>query len=606
MNRRAPNTPPEPIDEEILTREDLPFVSRRLAVLFALFAAVLVLFATRVYKLTVLRGPYYQELSERNFIFEQPLPAPRGRILDRSGQPLAVNETLYDLEMSPFYLKRAEIRATVERLARLLGRPELLNQAAVVARLRPAWKSLTLVRNLTMDKVLPVMEQSFELPGVVPRPYFQRYYPQGALTGGVTGHVGNISPAGLDRFLDKGYLRTEKIGCLGAELTFEDVLHGEMGSEIVTRDAHGRVRSHYDDRQAQPGNTLVLTIDLGLQRLADALLGDWKGAIVAMDPRDGAVLAMVGHPTYDPNDPLRGNSYNRVTMSTTAPGSTFKIVTASAGLQAGLSPNYVSDCDGAITISSFRFPCHLKWGHGREDMNDALRDSCNVFFYRWAKEVGASGMIEMARAYGFGQPTGFELVTPAQEVAGKPAGNETPFLGSVLHMGIGQGELIDVTPIQMARAYAALCNGGILYRPRIVKEIRSPAGEPIKVGQAEEQGRLPLSEQNRQFILKGLWDVVHDAPKGTASRTGFKPEWRVAGKTGTAQHGIKGIPSNAWFACFAPADAPEILIIVFVEHAGHGGAVAAPLARQLLAYYYGQPEPQIVPPPHEAPIGGGD
>ena len=605
-----------------------PYISTRLVVLLAGFCLVVAIFGARIYKLTILDGPKYRYKSENNYLREEPLIAPRGRILDSKGRPLAINQPLFDVEMSRFGLSLEEITATVNRVAILLNRPQIRTKAKAIAKLYPKWDSISLLDNrpLTLNEILPIREQAFSLPGVIITMQYQRTYPEGNIAGLVTGHVTKISKKKMDHFLEQGYMRTEKIGSLGAELTFESLLHGKHGSELVERDFQGRPRAQpYPSQPAQPGNTLTLTLDLELQRRADALLEGWNGAIVAMDPRDGAVLAMAARPHYDPNDPSghraapgASSSFNKITRSKFAPGSTFKVVTAMAGLLAGYQPTDTADCNGGYTPPGVgvSFPCNLKSGHGSQNMYEALQHSCNVYFYRWAGKVGTERMLDAATSFGFGERTDFELVTPDEESPGKVAQiGDKIYKGSVIQMGIGQGALIDVTPIQMARAYAALVNGGTLFRPHILKEVRSAEGNPInqvveyngktvEVGKPEPQGTLPLSEPQRKEILEGLWRVVNEKG-GTGSHSGIKAEWHAAGKSGTAQTGRPG-PPNAWFVCYAPAEAPEILLVILVEASGHGGEVAAPLARQLLAYHFGQPEPEIVPPPKNKPIQAGD
>ena len=599
------------------TREGLPFVRGRLNVILLLFTAVMGLFAIRMYQLTILEGPRHFRESEENFLRQVSIAAPRGRILDRNGRPLAINRSVFEVNMSPLRLSHDEITSTVARVASLLDRPRINRLADQVARRRPRENSVTLAGGLTLEQVLPVLEQRFMLPGVMVQAGYERVYPEGAVAGLITGHVGGITSAELGAYLARGYLRNEKIGRNNAERSFEHVLRGAHGSEILWRDHVGRTRMRRVDRPVQPGNTIRLTIDLELQRLADALLEGWDGVIVALDPRDGAVLAMAARPGYDPNHPMRGSQFNKVFQRSRPiggrhpgypPGSTFKIVTAAAGLIAGYSPDEGIHCGGLITLGRARFPCHLRWGHGYETLSDALTHSCNVYFYTWGRRAGADRMIDTTRAFGFGAPTGFELAPPGQESPGHVArpGIDPIYPGSLLHLSIGQGELLTVSPIQVARAFAALCNGGVLLRPRIVHQIRNGDGEPIesvagphgswRVGKAQPQGRLPLSDDQRQVIQDALLRVTHDAG-GTGRHGRFNPDWRVAGKTGTAQTGRP--ESDAWFVGYAPADEPEIVVVVLVEQGGSGGEVASPLARQMFAMYFGQPEPEIKPPPLE-------
>jgi penicillin-binding protein 2 len=602
-------------EEEHPTRDDVPFVSRRLVVLSVLFGLVLSLYGAQLYKLTVLRGPEYQKFSENNFLLSSPLVPPRGRLVDRHGAPLAINQLFYEVQMSPYKLEPKAIRATLEKLALLLGQPKIAGKAPAVIGLRPRWKSERLAEGLTLEQVLPVLEQSFLLPGVEVHPHYRRYYPEGSVTSLLTGFVASINPKEAEAFAEAGYMPDEKVGKQGAERTFEEILHGTVGQEVVVRDAHGRPRSRYVGEAAEPGQEVVLTLDLGLQRLADQLLQGWKGVIIAIDPRDGAIRALAARPNFDPNNPtpgiLSGEStfVNRATSEVFAPGSTFKIVTATAGLLAGHSPKEVVDCDGMYHLPGVTkgFPCNVKWGHGSDDMYEGLQHSCNVFFYTWARAAGGERMLSAAAAFGFGQKTDIELASNEKRgTLGLPPG-EKPYAGDVLHMGIGQGRMIAVTPIQVARAYAALANGGKLLQPKLLQEVRLPTGEvdPDYGLKPEVQGTLPLTDQQRGEILEGLREVVSE-PRGTAHRAGLKPEWNVYGKTGTAQTGKPNVPANGWFACFAPGNNPEILFVILYEEAGHGGEMAAPVARQLLAYYFGQPEPVVQPPVLKPKKAAGD
>jgi penicillin-binding protein 2 len=598
---------PHPPDDDVEpppTREELPFIDGRLRFLLFLFLVAMAAFSWRAYRLTILEGPYHRSESENNFRTETPIVAPRGKIFDRNGLPLAINRRVFDVTMSPFNLSRDEITSTVASLAALLGRPGLIEKTDAVVGCLPKWASVSLAGDLQLEEVLPVIEQGFRFPGVMVQRSYGRAYPGGEAAGNVTGHVGWMTDKQWGKLQSEGYLRQEKPGQLNAELTFESLLHGVNGKEVSFRDARGKPRSSPQvTTQAQPGHALTLTLDLRLQRLADALLGGYQGSIVVMDPRDGEVLAMAQRPSYDPNHPASGSQFNKIyAAGKYPPGSIFKLVTASAGLMAGRSPDEVLECGGFFEFGGMKFHENIPGGYGSEDMYQALQHSCNVFFYTLANRVGASQMIRTAEAYGFGHSTGFELAPPGRETTGVLARVTTdkPFLpGSVVQMGIGQGSMIGVSILQMTRAYAALANGGTFYRPRIVKEIQNSLGEKIDVpgyGKPVVQGRLPLTPTQRAQILEGLRRVVQ-VEGGTAFKAGFKPEWNVAGKTGTADTGAPGVKPNAWFIGFAPMNAPRVLVAIMVEQAGHGGVVAAPLARQIFAAYFGQPEPQIVPPP---------
>lgn len=610
--------------DETPTRDDAPFMQGRLSLLVLAFGVVLVVFAMQVYKLTILQGPEYKKESEENFSRIESIAAPRGRILDRNGKPLAINRTVFQIDMAPLKLSAAEITSTVACVAKLVGKPsanQLARATADVIRKRPRENSVTLASGLTLDQVLPLLEERFLLPGVSVHTSYERVYPEGEVAGGITGHVGGIPESELDGFLEKGYLRDEMVGRSNAERTFESILRGTPGAELLSRDFLGRTRSRQLQKPVQPGDTIYTTIDLGLQRLADALLADWRGFIVAMDPQNGAVLCMSYHPGYDPNFPARGHQFNPIYQKSRpirgrhngyAAGSTFKIVTAAAGLTAGFSPSQVINCGGYITLGGkTKFWCDQTWGHDDENFLEAMQHSCNIYFYTWGRAAGAKLLTDMARGFGFGAETGFELALPGGENPGHVAQPDIDpiYAGSVLHMAIGQGEMISVSPMQLVRAYSALCNGGTLLRPRIIEkivtaddqpigEIQGPDGTPMPVGAAQPQGKLPISEESRKTIVEGLWRVTHE-PTGTGRHAGFKLDWNVCGKTGTAQTGRK--TPDAWFVCYAPAEKPDIVIVILIEESGHGGTYAGPLARQLLSYWRGTPEMEIVPPAHEMP-----
>lgn len=597
---------------DAFTRDDAPFIQGRLNLLVLVFSIVMVVFAMRIYRLSILEGADRRRETEENFLREDSIAAPRGRILDRNGLPLAINRTVFRVDMAPLRLGKDEITSTVAAVARLLGRPAVAALADTVSANRPRENSVALATGLTLDQVLPLLEERFQLPGVTVHTSYERVYPEGDVAGGITGHVARIPKEEYQAFKQEGYLSDEMVGRDNAERTFESILRGTPGTERLKRDHLGRTRERKLDKPVEPGDTIYLTIDLGMQRLAKALLGDWDGFILAMDPRDGAVLAMAYNPDYDPNfNPTRKkhSQYNMIFQgSGFAPGSTFKIVTAATGLMAGFTPEESIPCDGYITLGKTKFWCDQKWGHGNENFSDAMTHSCNIYFYTWGRRAGAGLLCKMARGFGFGAPTDFELAPPGLEKAGHVADpdQDTIQAGSVMHMAIGQGEMIGVTPIQMGRAYAALCNGGTLLRPRIVQRvctaddrqtsmIEQVDGGLWRVGRPVVQGKLPVSADARRTILDGLHRVTHD-PRGTGRHANFPPEWNVAGKTGTAQTG-RPTP-DGWFVCYAPAEAPQIVIVILIKESGHGGTIAAPLARQLLAYWHGKPEPQVVPPPH--------
>lgn len=577
------------------TRAKMTFLTRRLALVLAGMLALLGLLSGRLYYLNVLRGPYFYELSENNFLLERPVSAPRGKVLASDGHPLAVNRTLYRLEMSPFGIDQRDIVSTIDRLATLMDMPELRDQSEKVIRSRPRWKQVTLLKNLEFKTVSPIIERLYQLSGVLVEPQYDRHHPEGASYGHVTGFAGPLTARQLERALAKGYLKTDPIGKMGSERQFEDMLRGVHGTEIYIRDARGRPRSSYVRVPAERGSDVMLTIEAPLQRLADDLMEGHKGVAIIMDPRDGAILAMISKPDYDPNYPMRGaasgksSSYNKVTRGGFAPASTFKLVTAAAGLLAGRDPAEKHYCPGWYDLAlpgragKRRFYCDIRSGHEELDMLEAIQKSCNVYFYHWANELGPEKLIEAAAGFGFGQRTEIDL-TP--ESPGKLArmGFDQVYTGSVIQMGIGQGALILVTPLQLMNAYAALANGGVRHRLHILREIRSADGEIEGRYEPKVLGMLKLKAWQRESLIEGFRRVIAYR-SGTGYRLKFPGQWNAAGKTGSAEVAGQKL-TNGWFVAFAPFDDPKVCVLVLVEAEGHGGSTAGPIVRDLMGAYF--------------------
>ena len=367
-----------------------------------------------------------------------------------------------------------------------------------------------------------------------------------------------------------------------------------------------------------PGHNVQLTIDMALQEAAWKALAGRSGAVVALDPRDGAVLTLVSSPAFDPNlfnggisvddwemlasDP-RHPMENRAISGQYPPGSTYKPVLAAAALEEGLiTPETTFFCNGSFTLGDRTFRCWNEKGHGHVDLHHAIVESCDVYFYQLGKMLGVDRIARYARLFGLGAPLGIDLhreksgLVPSREW--KLARLKQPWhLGETISIAIGQGYNL-MTPLQLAHLYAALANRGVLYRPRLLKQLESSDGRVVKKYEPEKLGDLPLRPQTIQALNKALWGVVNE-PRGTGSAL-KRSQADVAGKTGTSQ--VVGLPQDdkarkakrildqhrdhALFACFAPYDNPEIVVAVIVEHAGHGGAVAAPVARKVIDAYF--------------------
>jgi penicillin-binding protein 2 len=579
----------------------------RVILLYCLFLAIMVILFIRIYNLTVLQGAEYMDRSENNFVSENVLTAPRGRIVDRHGNLIALNRISFDVSMSPYKLSRDQIRTTVDRVSQLVQRPQISDKKEILLKKRRVWERVTLAENLELDAVIPLLERAAQLPGVMVTRNYARSYPAGIKQGHITGFVGGMNSVEIEHFGVLGYRRNEPVGRIGAEKSFEPLLHGDHGEEIIIRDRLGQPKQRYPVKPAEPGHVIHLTLDNRLQQLAYDLLEGWLGAIVMLNPKNGEILVMVSRPSYDPNQPADMESgqsqLNRVTNARSAPGSLFKIVTAAAALDAGFRPDENISCQREFFLKDVTTPyrCHSRWGHGHIDMYRALEVSCNIYFYTWANRLKARPLYNMASRFGFGQTSGVEIHSGNREIPGVLINPEEEVIypGEVLLMGIGQGKAIEVTPIQVARAYAALCNGGRLIRPHLLKEVREARGELVSRPVFDMTGELPLTDEARHQIIEGLKAVV-SGENGTGRHAMFKKSWKVAGKTSTAQLSRKKGDANAWFAGFAPYDDPRVVVVALVVKGGSGGKMAAPLARQMLAAWFGEPEDKIKPPSLEA------
>jgi penicillin-binding protein 2 len=433
----------------------------------------------------------------------------------------------------------------------------------------------------------------------------------------VLGRTYPIPPNKLADYKQKGYHDNDIVGAEGLEKTYETALRGVDGTLLVAVDARNRMLRRMSESQPVPGNTLQLNIDLDLQKAAYAALQETlshghPGSAVALDPNTGAVLAMVSTPSFDLNtytkqfkslntDPMKP-LYNRVTRGAYACGSTFKLVTAAAGLEAGkITPDSSIYCAGSLRVGNRTFKCD--GNHGNIAFETALGKSCDVFFYNVGLMVEQRGMEQMAKRFGLGARTGIDLPGEVRGSIPSPEYKQRHHLdkwqrGDTVNMAIGQG-FVQVTPLQLADYTAALANGGTLWHPHLVKEVRAPSGGRVNVIAPEKRGDLGLRPEFRDAIVRGMRKVVE--PGGTAPNVAI-PGLDIAAKTGTAQTG-KG-KDNAVFVCFAPADHPKIAIAVLIEKVGHGNEFAGPVARQMLLEYFRHPaekptiEARAAPRPH--------
>ncbi len=536
--------------------------------------------------LQLLHGREYRAMADENRIRLIPRDPVRGRLLDRQGRLLATNRLVYRLYLQPRLVKEAHWPALRDRLAALLGIPaERLERERRRGGKGDDYR-VPLAGPLSPVQVLRLREQSAELRGVDVGLEVLRAYPHGSLAAHVIGYTGSISEEEYGRLRNQGYRLADRIGRTGLEKAFESHLRGEWGGQQLEVDAAGRVQRVLGDRPARAGRDLRLTLDLPLQQAAErALDGVRKGAIVALDPRDGAIRAIASRPGFDPNIFAEGpttaqwNDLNRPeapmlnrAFQAFPPASTFKIVTTVAGMESGqFGPQSTLPTVGQFCYDGQCYGDHGAFG--AIGFQKALAVSSNSFYYLLGLKVGPDQLFRAARRLGYGSPTGVELEEESAGLLGDPAWKKA-VLGEpwtsvdTITSAIGQGA-VTVTPLQMARLYAAIANGGNLVTPHLVEKPIPARG-------------IGLKPETLRVVREGLRQVVTDGTATLLNDASLPP---VAGKTGTAEDPPR--PDHAWFGGYAPAGDPTLVIIAFGENSGgYGGTVAAPMVRVLMSTWF--------------------
>ncbi|MCL6640267.1 MAG: penicillin-binding protein 2 [Candidatus Rokubacteria bacterium] len=570
----------------------------------AVAAVVLLAFLVivgQLWYLQVLEGGHFLDASDKNRIRIRPVAAPRGLLYDRHGVPLVDNRPAFTLSLIPRELPRDELTrdAVLGRVAALLRIPYHELSEAIARVPADSFLPVRVRRGLSLEDMARVEEWKLELPGVIVEVEPQRTYPSSRFAAHLLGYVREAS----DEQLRHGrYRRGDMVGQTGLERLLDEYLRGRDGGERIEVDALGRPVRVIQHTDPHPGAQVVTTIDRRIQEAAEQAMEGRPGAVVVMDPRSGDVLAMVSTPAFaidqftgtiersawlrlvqDPDHPL----LNRVIQSQYAPGSIFKIVVAAAGLQEGtLAPGDRVHCDGEFRLGTWTFKDWKEEGHGTVDARGALAHSCNIFFYQAGLRIGGAAITRYARAFGFGQPTAIDLGSEKFGLVPGPRarrrGSSGWQAGDIVNMAIGQGQVL-VTPIQVARFMSAVANGGVLWKPRLVQRVERADRELLWSDPGQVTGHVELAPAVWAFLRESLWAAVNDGGTGAGARI---PGLDVAGKTGTAQtiansRADRG-QDHAWFAAFAPARAPEVVVVVLVERGGKGGQVAAPVARKIL------------------------
>jgi penicillin-binding protein 2 len=604
-------------------QEQRLFVRRAIAAaVFVLLGVALV--AGRLVLLQVVNHEHYQDLSHGNRVRIEPLPPTRGLIFDRNGRLLAENLPTFDLEITPEAVPN--LAGTLTELSRLMEiTPEDRARFDKTLRTHRRFEALPIKLHLGEEEVarFAVLRQHF--PGVDIHARLARHYPGLGSAVHAIGYVGQISEGDLERLDPAAYAGTVLTGKIGIELAYEYLLHGKPGYRQVLVDAQGRALDVLEKTPPVPGHDLLLTLDSEVQRAAEKALEGMRGAVVAIDPRDGGVIALVSTPTYDPNPFSQGLSprefaalntdpkkpmINRALRGAYPPGSTIKPILALAGLQYGaIVPAQTRYCRGYFTLPghSHRYRDFKREGHGAMNMHEAIEQSCDVYFYQLALELGIERMHEFMASFGFGQTTGIDIPgersglmpSPAwKQKAFKNAADRVWFPGETLITGIGQGFVL-ATPLQLADAAATLATRGKRFRPRLVAAVRDPVSGELRELPPEALPDVEVSDPAMwDGVLEGMEAVV-SGERGTARRIAVDAPYRIAGKTGTAQLFSIGqdekyeadetpeeLRDHAWFIAFAPVEAPQLAVAVLVENGGFGSRSAAPVARQVFDAWF--------------------
>jgi penicillin-binding protein 2 len=592
-------------------------------------AAVLILLVIlRLAYLQIFAHRHYETLSQANRVRPIPIPAPRGLILDRNGVILAQNFPVYTLELVPEQVDN--MNATLEEIGQLVRLTDGdLKQFRKQLRERPRFESLTLRTHLTDEEAARIAIRRPFLNGVELQARLQRHYPLGGLGVHAVGYVGRISEADLETIDKSNYRGMRHIGRLGLESTYEEELLGNVGFERVETNAHGRALRTLERIAPVAGRNLHLSLDAKLQALIEQLLGKRRGAVVALEPATGAVLAFVSTPTYDPQPFVNGidpESYkalldsedkpliNRALNGKYSPGSTIKTFLGLAALEAeGFDAHKPIVCPGYYSLPGDRhqFRDWKKTGHGMVGLHDAIVQSCDVYFYRLAVHMEIDAMKQFLAPFGFGAKTGIDLPQESEgllpSLAWKAERGQKWYRGETVVTGIGQGPIL-VTPLQLASGIAAIANHGVRVKPRLTLALENAKTRNRSGFKTEIASEIPLKDRAHLDELIGHLTAVAHENRGTAYGIGWNAPYKIAGKTGTAQ--VKGIAQgatyvehatperfrdHALFISFAPADAPQVAVAVIVENGGHGSSTAAPIARKVMDHVIlGRAEAQAV------------
>jgi len=617
-------------------QEELEQFNSRIAFAGGFVLICFALLFARFVWLQVIQHDYYRTRAEENRISLVPITPNRGLIVDRNGMVLARNYSAYTLEITPTQV--ADLEATIDALAELINiEPKDRKRFKKLMEESKRFESLPIRTRLTDEEVAKFTARRFRFPGVDIKARLFRQYPRNAFASHVLGYIGRVTERDLGRIeqqeADANYRGTDHFGKTGLEQHYEFELHGTTGFEQVEVDAGGRPVRTLARTAPVPGNNLALTLDAKLQEIAEQAFGDRKGALVAIEPSSGGILALVSVPNYDPNlfvDGITTSDWeglnnspdkpmvNRALNGAYPPGSTFKPFMALGALTLGKRrPEQAIADPGFFNFGNHTFRDDKKGGHGMVDMYKSIVQSCDTYYYMLANDMGIDNIANFMGQLGFGSRTGIDIDGESEGVLPSQAWKKKRFkkpeqqkwyAGETISIGIGQGYNA-YTPIQLAQATATVANNGVMFRPHLVKYItdtRTGQQTPIE---PQPLKILPLKQEHIDVIKHAMVGVNKE---GTGARAFAGAEYVAAGKTGTAQvYSLKGadykahavkqeLRDHALFIAFAPADQPKIALAVLVENGGFGAQAAAPIARQVLDYYLLGKVPKSAAPTDEA------
>lgn len=552
---------------------------------------------SRLFYLQLSQGANNRQIAENNRVHTVAKPPVRGNIYDRQGRLLAGNKLSHSIFIWPLALKRENWLTTRRRIAEILSLDEQTIQDQMSDTSLNSTKRIRIVRNLSEAQITALQEYGAEKEGIDVDVESVRHYPGGQLAAHVLGYTGEMNEKELAKRRPQGYRLGDVTGKMGLESTLESRLRGEWGGTQVEVDGAGRLQQFLGQKVSKPGNDVTITLDLELQKVAEAALGTHKGAIIAMNPQNGEILAMASRPAFDPNDlsgrispevwkKLQGQDHPFVNRALSAfpPASPFKIVTTTAALESGkFKPDTILQTYASLRIGGFTFADWNRAGFGPLGFPGALKWSSDTFFYQVGQRVGGPTLIDWTRKYGYGKRTGIELPEEAKGLVADDTWKQLNYktqwsIGDTINMSIGQG-FLQATPLQATGMFAVVANGGYHVQPHLIKD-------PTK---REWRESMNLKPTTIAVLRRGLREVV-DGGTGAVMNTTTIP--KAAGKSGTAE--APPGPSHVWFGAYAPLEQPKIVVLAFGEHTGGGGGkTAAPMVLKVMEAYFngGKPLP---------------